>query len=425
MSPQNKLALTLFALAALLLLAVGICRAEWQDFKAPGAVFDQGLLQDVASQCTAEGRQRMYADDPLTYCHELTHEVNSRIRNYTKNPHDNAFYVGGSKCFIIDEPQVTLAIVSQYVPSEHRNRYFQTYLLDSRRNWNREPLYILDEWTAYCNGCEFAHASGRNPSSDQTALRSFIHYVSAVLQATEKHDPNYPQMDQLREFICWQMNRTAKLLGPNGKAIVARCYGGQCGGSQRNIATRPVFKPPRPQQPQRPTVKQPPLVPVQPGENPSEYQADIETLKADNQALLVRIQKLELQIVNLATMPGQRGPAGPMGPQGVKGDRGEKGDKGDRGLTGEAGNSPLIQDTGEQHVVVIADRNAPWWRRLNEQVIKTQQTYSGVQVAPLPEFPIGVIPQAVVYENKVPIRVVKGENEVLDLLSRLSRGLPI
>lgn len=83
---------------------------------------------------------------------------------------------------------------------------------------------------------------------------------------------------------------------------------------------------------------------------------------------------------------------------------------------------PAPQPTPEQHVVVVADRQASWWPRLSGEIEKTEDTYHGIAIAPLPDFPIGEIPQAVVYENRVPVRVVRGLNEVLDLLSHLRRG---
>lgn len=76
----------------------------------------------------------------------------------------------------------------------------------------------------------------------------------------------------------------------------------------------------------------------------------------------------------------------------------------------------------ETHIVVVADHNAPYWQKLAEQLTKTRQTYKGVQDTTLPEFPIGIHPQAVVYRNSVPVRIVKGEYQVSDLLARLSRG---
>lgn len=83
---------------------------------------------------------------------------------------------------------------------------------------------------------------------------------------------------------------------------------------------------------------------------------------------------------------------------------------------------PATQPAAEEHVVVVADHNAPYWQKLAEQLAKTRQTYKGVQDTTLPNFPIGIHPQAIVYRNSVPVRIVKGQHEVDDLLSRLSRG---
>lgn len=79
----------------------------------------------------------------------------------------------------------------------------------------------------------------------------------------------------------------------------------------------------------------------------------------------------------------------------------------------------------EQHVVIVADRNANYWQRLAEAIDRTKQSYHGIQTAPLPSFPIGEHPQAIIYEAKVPVRVVKGQREVEALLYRLSRAEPI
>ncbi len=83
---------------------------------------------------------------------------------------------------------------------------------------------------------------------------------------------------------------------------------------------------------------------------------------------------------------------------------------------------PTAPPQDEQHVVVVADQNAPYWQRLAEQIERTKQTYHGVQVAGMPTFPLGVHPQAVVYKNSVPVRIAKGQYDVEALLSRLARG---
>ena len=119
---------------------------------------------------------------------------------------------------------------------------------------------------------------------------------------------------------------------------------------------------------------------------------------------------LEAAIAEIQLKPGPAGPPGPPGPPGE---------------AGKPGEAPTIDTAGESHIVVVVDRNASWWPRLSEDIEKTRDSYNGIQISGLPKFPIGEIPQAVVYENSVPVRVVKGEREVLDLLSRVRRGAAI
>lgn len=134
--------------------------------------------------------------------------------------------------------------------------------------------------------------------------------------------------------------------------------------------------------------------------------------------------------------------------------KGEKGEQGDQGIPGPAGqpatvdtdeivskvvdkldldeklkesackcsDKPATQPTERQHVVIVADQNAPYWQRLSEKINTAKQTYHGIQTTSLPKFPIGAHPQAVVYKNSVPVRIVKGQYAVEDLLSRLARN---
>lgn len=170
--------------------------------------------------------------------------------------------------------------------------------------------------------------------------------------------------------------------------------------------------------------------------------------------------------------PGPQGMSGEKGPTGDKGPQGDKGPDGDKGPNGDAGKvdpaaiqaavnvaianyfkehkqpttedinlaitnainkyeadhkppGPMAPPTPEQHVVIIADHNAEYWEKLAGEMAKTAKTYKGLQESEVPEFPIGIHPQAVVYQNGVPIRIVKGLYEVENLLARLSRGDPI
>jgi hypothetical protein len=84
--------------------------------------------------------------------------------------------------------------------------------------------------------------------------------------------------------------------------------------------------------------------------------------------------------------------------------------------------SAPAQPAAEQHIVIVADHNAPYWQKIADDIAKAKQTYNGITDETPPGFEIGVMPQAVVYRNSVPVRIVKGQYDVEDLIARASRG---
>lgn len=107
------------------------------------------VLADIDSHMPAN---HIYSDsDKITWGHETTHGINSRIRNI-HGPGVNAFYVLNNKAAIVKEPNTTMREVAKEVPESLRGNTYQLYLIDQANSWNNTPLYILDEWTAYTNG---------------------------------------------------------------------------------------------------------------------------------------------------------------------------------------------------------------------------------------------------------------------------------
>jgi hypothetical protein len=82
--------------------------------------------------------------------------------------------------------------------------------------------------------------------------------------------------------------------------------------------------------------------------------------------------------------------------------------------------APAVE--GEQHIVIVADRNSPYWPRIAAAIDKAKETYPGIRVAGLPASTVGTYPKGVVYENSIAVRVVSGQYEVENLISRASRG---
>lgn len=100
-------------------------------------------------------RGHQYQDsDRITWAHETTHGLNSRIRNLHHKPGmpNNAFYVLHGLAIIAEEPPKTLRDVANAIPRELQGGIYRLYLVNQQRWWNDRPLYVWDEWSAYQNG---------------------------------------------------------------------------------------------------------------------------------------------------------------------------------------------------------------------------------------------------------------------------------
>lgn len=403
----------LFAIVLLIGGCVCTVKGEWYEFAPEGANISQGILRDVISHCDEQGRRTAYEPDYVTYCHEATHMVNSRVRQVVAGARKNAFYVGGNRVCVLVEPNCRLSDVAPLVAQQFRNSTYQLYFVDQQKYWNDCPLYILDEWTAYCNGAQAANELGVDPHGEFERVQWFCHYADCVVAAVKQRDPNYAQLKELVAFVDWQKQRAQAMLGQTTTAPANQCIGGQCfigGGCNTGACGQPQY-----QQPMRviskPVVKPIPAPTFQPLSPPPPV-----------------------------TTPAIAGPPGPPGKDGKDGSDAtcECGPKW-AGLDIRLGliessltkikeqkppEAPALPQA-EQHVVVIADHNAPYWQHLAAEIERTKRTYHGVQESTLPPFLEGIHPQAVVYRNSIPIRIVKGQYPVEDLLARLSRGDPI
>ena len=220
-------------------------------------------------------------------------------------------------------------------------------------------------------GVVWGSAQGQTYSSFRTPLRNFLH----------------------RAFT----GRSApKIFVPNN------CPGGVC----------------RPQQPncpngQCPLVPQPPVRP-DPGDSTSIVDPRWETYAQ-------RIDALEAKLELIERTPGPMGPPGPPGPAGPQ---------------GLAGTSPSADEIARQvalivgnqqpksvtHYVLVADREASYWRRTGELAARAQEAYSQIRITPPPSFAVGALPQMVAYKDGDPIGAFRGQRQVEDALATLARG---
>jgi hypothetical protein len=168
------------------------------------------FLADVESHLPVEMGTRYRDRDHITWCHETTHGVHAALRNRYGLP---AFYPGGGKCALVEAPRITIADVAAVLPSRFRGTRFSVYLVSQRGQWNREPLYVWDEWVAYNNGTTTAVEEGARPgpgqSDDAVACIELSGYALAVAAAARSK--GVPVSGQFREFLAWELRRSLAL----------------------------------------------------------------------------------------------------------------------------------------------------------------------------------------------------------------------
>ena len=202
-------AAVLLILGWLLGVAVSSCRGEWEQHPTPNHV---SLISELESRLP---RNHPYREPDIVMTgHECTHGVNSYFRN-ARGGRWNAFYTFGGMVCYLQEPPVRLADVAVAVPYDRRGRHYHLYLIQGQGDWQNQPLYILDELTAYMNGAAVGFEQGlqdRAQDSLQSA-REFIVYAKCLCRLLRERQITRPDiedfvgaceayLDQLaREFV--------------------------------------------------------------------------------------------------------------------------------------------------------------------------------------------------------------------------------
>jgi thiol-disulfide isomerase/thioredoxin len=284
-----------------------------------------GTLSDIDGQLQAG---HIYRDaDLVTWAHETTHGINSRIRQEFQSPGVNAFYVTGGRALVLREPAFRKRDVAGIVPDRLRGRIFGLYMA-GQGEWDECPLYILDEWVAYTNGAVVALELQRDGlKSELEHSVEMTGYACAVLDGVNRWQPSYRDKDLLKAFIEWNSRRVSELVDKSNirppmmpacqshYAAVCQVFG-PCGPGR--IVSRPV----------QPSPPKPPAC--------NNCSCDLTQINLKITLLEQEINKLKSQR-GIAGPAGPPGPAGSTGPQGVPGSAGAQGPKGDTGATGAVG----------------------------------------------------------------------------------------
>jgi len=184
-----------------------------------GATWGTALTDIIRHLPTSYGTQYDFPDDRITWGHEVTHGINSHLRNYLNvtGKKANGFYLMKDRFTLVVEPAVLLANVGPLVPASLRGSRYQTYLVDQVSGWNDTPTYVFDEWVAYTNGSEvgveLATSGSWTTWRDGVAgTLEFTVYALALGLAVETLDPTYFKgYANFREFLAWNTERAMNL----------------------------------------------------------------------------------------------------------------------------------------------------------------------------------------------------------------------
>jgi len=145
----------------------------------------------------------------ITWAHETTHGINNEIRN--KHLGSNGFYVLEDRAIVVLEPRTTIARVALNVPKGWRGLCHDLYLIQQRRDWNNQPLYLCDEWVAYTNGAACRKdLQILDQESEMEFTCEFTGYVLCLAYTIKQDCPDYDDK-QFRAFVMWSIERTMKI----------------------------------------------------------------------------------------------------------------------------------------------------------------------------------------------------------------------
>lgn len=171
------------------------------------------VLNDIESHMPA-GHQYAFPSMPMTWAHETTHGIHSRIRMaHRGRPRRSGFYVLQDRAVLIVEPSITLRQVAPRVPVSLRGPSYDLYLIRQAAHWNDTPTMICDEWVAYTNGV----ACAQQPEIDESGwhyellqAHNFNVYALTMAMVVAEKQPDY-DAEQLRRFIKFNIERVYTL----------------------------------------------------------------------------------------------------------------------------------------------------------------------------------------------------------------------
>lgn len=152
--------------------------------------------------------------------HETSHGITSELRNmYQKalGKKINVFYVLKSRCIVLEESNISMHLVTKYIPPVLRSYRYNLYFVKNIVDWNDMPSYIIDEWNSYILGSMSAVEDYNNGILKErvdavSGCLDFSIYAACFALTVKKHDKeywdSYPQFKYAIKFLLIQAEKT-------------------------------------------------------------------------------------------------------------------------------------------------------------------------------------------------------------------------
>lgn len=175
------------------------------------------VLRDAFSRLPDAERFRCPIEpgDFITWTHEAWHGVTAMVGP----PGGYGIYCGEGKAVIFrSHPKVTIGEVAATIPKADRGPIFPLYLVEQRRYWDKNPLYLADEFNSYVVGAIARDQLGwtRRQETERHAAE-MGRYCRAMVKLAKQTDPEWPEVRKLERLLDWQDARLAEVMGDGPK----------------------------------------------------------------------------------------------------------------------------------------------------------------------------------------------------------------
>jgi hypothetical protein len=170
------------------------------------------VLRDAFSRLPDAERFRCPIEpgDFITWTHEAWHGVTAAV----SPPGGYGIYCGDGKAVIFrSHPKVTIGEVAATIPKDDRGAIFPLYMVEQRRYWDKQPLYLADEFNSYVVGAIARDQLGwtRRQETERHAVE-MGRYCRAMVKLAKHCDPEWSEMRKLERLLDWQDARLAAVM---------------------------------------------------------------------------------------------------------------------------------------------------------------------------------------------------------------------